>query len=108
NCAAGRTCAASAERISAVIKRPRKFYVPETSPTSTAPGAPAFSLDGNIIGVFVTRAISLKGGGTRNMRNSMTPIILPADDILKAVKQAPEPKADADKKTGGTEPKPQK
>jgi hypothetical protein len=107
NSAAGRTCAASAERISAVIKRPRKFYVPETSPTSTAPGAPAFSLDGNIIGVFVTRAISLKGGGTRNMRNSMTPIILPADDILKAAKQAPEVKtaADGEKKAPAEEPK---
>ena len=108
NSAAGRACAASSERISAVIKRPRKFYIPETSPTATMPGAPAFSLDGNILGVFVTRAISLKAGSARDMRNSVTPIILPADEILKAAKQAPDAKADGDKKTGAPETKPEK
>ena len=109
NSAAGRACAASAERISAVIKRPRRFYVPETSPTQTTPGCPAFSLDGKIIGIFVTRAISVKGGGARNMRNSMTPIILPAEDILKAAKQAPESKpAEPEKKPAAEESKPSK
>jgi hypothetical protein len=109
NSAAGRACAASAERISAVIKRPRRFYIPETSPTQTTPGCPAFSLDGNIIGVFVTRAISSKGGGARNMRNSMTPIILPAEDILKAAKQAPEAKqTEPEKNPTAEESKPSK
>jgi len=106
NSAAGRACAASAERISAVIKRPRRFYIPETSPTTTTPGCPAFSLDGNIIGVFVTRAISLKGSGARNMRNSVTAIILPAEDILKAAKQAPEAKPEGEKKPVAEESKP--
>ena len=72
------------------------------------PGAPAFSLDGNILGVFVTRAISLKGGSARDMRNSVTPIILPAEEILKAAKQAPEAKPEGEKKTGATEAKPEK
>ncbi len=97
NSAAGRTCAASSERISAVIKRPRKFYIPETTPTSTTSGSPAFSLDGNVIGIFVMRSISVRGGGAHNMRNSVTPIILPADDVLKAAKQVPEGKADETK-----------
>jgi len=108
NSAAGRACAASSERISAVIKRPRKFYIPETSPTATMPGAPAFSLDGNILGIFVTRAISLKGGSARDMRNSVTPIILPAEEILKAARQAPEAKPEGEKKTATTETKPEK
>src|SRR5262245_27837605 len=109
NSAAGRACAASAERISAVIKRPRRFYIPETSPTQTTPGCPAFSLDGKIIGLFVTRAISSKGGSARNMRNNMTPIILPAEDILKAAKQAPESKpAEPEKKPVAEESKPSK
>src|SRR5258706_6867660 len=108
NSAAGRTCAASSERISAVIKRPRKFYIPETSPTATMPGAPAFSLDGNILGIFVTRAIPLKGGSARDMRNSVTPIILPAEEILKAARQAPEAKPEGEKKTATTETKPGK
>jgi len=103
NSAAGRACAAFSERISAVIKRPRKFYIPEISATATTAGAPAFALDGNIVGIFVTRAISLKGGGERNLRNSMTPMILPADDILKAAKQAPEAKADSEQKPAAKE-----
>jgi len=108
NSAAGRACAASAERISAVIKRPRKFYIPETSPTATTSGSPAFSLDGNIIGIFLTRAISVKGGGARNMRNSVTPIILPAEDVLKAAKQAPEAKDNSAQKPAVEETKPSK
>jgi hypothetical protein len=108
NSAAGRTCAASAERISAVIKRPRRFYIPETSPTATTPGAPAFALDGNIIGIFVTRAISVQGGA-RNVRNSVTGIILPAEDILKASKQAPTtPKPESEKKPVTDEKSPAK
>jgi hypothetical protein len=72
------------------------------------PGAPAFSLDGNILGVFVTRAISLKGGNARDMRNNVTPIILPAEEIQKAAKQAPEAKPDGEKKTGTAETKTEK
>jgi hypothetical protein len=90
--------------VSAVIKRPRRFYIPETSPTATMPGAPAFSLDGNIVGLFLTRAIS-KGGGDRNPRDAMTSIILPAEDILKAAKQAPEAKASEEKKADASESK---
>ena len=94
NSAAGRACAAAAERVGAVIKKPRTFYIPESSMTATTPGAPAFSLDGNLVGIFVMRTVSGKGG-TRNFRNNMTAIILPAGDILKAAKQAPEPKGDS-------------
>ena len=90
NSAAGRACAASAERISAVIKKPRKFYIPENSMTGTSPGAPAFALDGRLVGVFVMRTVSGRAGGNRNYRNNMTAILLPADDILKAAKHAPE------------------
>jgi hypothetical protein len=93
NSAAGRACAAAHERISAVIKKPRTFYIPENTASISA-GAPAFALDGNLLGVFVMRAISTKGGG-RNYRNNMTVIILPAGDILKAAKQAPEPKKES-------------
>lgn len=92
NSAAGRACAATPERVSAVIKKPRTFYIPESTLSATTLGAPAFSVDGGLVGIFVVRAISLKGG-TRNFRNNMTPIILPAADILNAAKQAPEPKA---------------
>jgi hypothetical protein len=103
NSAAGRSCAAYSERVSAMIKRPRKFYIPEVSATGTVPGAPAFALDGNIIGVFVTRTVSAKGAGASNLRNSMTPVILPAEDILKAAKQAPEYKSESEQKPAAAE-----
>ena len=90
--AAGRAYAASVERIAAVVERPRLFYVPETSFTTTALGAPAFSLDGNVVGLFVMRALKSRGGGNGMMgmpAGNITGIIIPAEDILKAAKQVP-------------------
>ncbi len=98
NSAAGRAYAASVERISAVIQKPRTFYIPDSTMTSTTLGSPAFALDGNVVGLFVMRSISVKGGGTRNVRDSMTSIILPAEDVLKGAKQAPEAKGAEEKK----------
>lgn len=98
NSAAGRAYAASVERITAVIQKPRTFYIPDSTMTATTLGSPAFTLDGNVIGVFVMRAIGAQGGGSRNYRDTMTTIILPAEDILKAARQAPEAKAGEEKK----------
>ncbi len=97
NSAAGRAYAASVERISAVIQKPRTFYIPDSTMTATTLGSPAFALDGNVVGVFVMRAISSKAGGARNYRDNMTTIILPAADILKGAKQAPEAKGEEKK-----------
>jgi hypothetical protein len=105
NSAAGRAYAASVERISAVIQKPRTFYIPDSAMTSTTLGSPAFTLDGKVVGVFVMRAISSKGGGSRNYRDSMTTIILPAEDILKGARQAPEAKGGEEKKEAPKESK---
>jgi len=66
--------------------------------TATTLGCPGFALDGNIVGVMVMRAVTAKGGG-RGYRDNMTSIILPAEDILKADKQAPEAKGEPAKRT---------
>ena len=99
--AAGRAYSASVEHISAVVMKPRTFYIPDSAMTATSSGSPAFALDGNIVGVFVMRALSAGGGGG-SMNNSrpdnVTAIILPAEDILKAARQAPEAKGDEPKK----------
>jgi S1-C subfamily serine protease len=105
NSAAGRAYAASVERMSAVIQKPRTFYIPDSAMTATTLGSPAFALDGNVVGVFVMRAISSKSGGGRNYRDNMTTIILPAEDILKAAKQAPEAKGGEEKKEPAKESK---
>jgi hypothetical protein len=93
--AVGRAYAASAERISAIVTRPRLFYVPETSVTTTALGAPAFTLDGKLLGLFVMRSTKSRGGGGGGMFNpqagNFAGIIVPADDVAKAMKQVPPP-----------------
>jgi len=98
NSAAGRAYAASVERISAVIQKPRAFYIPDSAMTSTTLGSPAFALDGKVVGLLVMRAVNSKGGSGRSIRDNMTTIILPAEDILKGAKQAPEAKGDSEKK----------
>lgn len=98
NSAAGRAYAASVERITAVLQKPRTFYIPDSNMTSTTLGSPAFALDGNVVGVMVMRAVTAKGSGGRNYRDSLTTIILPAVDILKAARQAPEAKGEPEKK----------
>jgi S1-C subfamily serine protease len=96
--AAGRAYAASVERISAVVERPRLFYVPETSFTTTTLGAPAFTLDGKLVGLFVMRTLKARGGTGMGMMGmqpqNVAGIIVPADDIQKAAKQAPPAAAD--------------
>jgi S1-C subfamily serine protease len=89
---AGRAYAASVERISAVVQKPRTFYIPDSGVTETGMGSPAFSLDGNVLGIFVMRAVNADGGA--DPRDSLTSIILPAEDILKGASQAPEAKGD--------------
>jgi S1-C subfamily serine protease len=105
NSAAGRAYAASVERISAVIQKPRTFYIPDSTMTTTTMGSPAFALDGKLVGLFVMRTINAGGGGVRNYRDNVTSIILPAADILKAAKQAPEAKGGDAKKEASKEQK---
>jgi hypothetical protein len=83
---AGRAFSASVERISAVVQKPRTFYVPENSASETTLGSPAFALNGNVIGLFVMRAVNSQGAG--NIRDCLTGVIIPAADILKSVPQA--------------------
>lgn len=98
NKAASRAYAASIEHIAAVIQKPRTFYIPDATMSATSLGCPAFLPDGRILGVFVIRAVSSEGEGTSNYRQNLTSIILPAEDILKGAKQAPDVKPDSEKK----------
>jgi hypothetical protein len=89
---AGRAYAASIDRISAVVERPRLFYVPASGMTSATLGAPAFSLDGKPLGIFVMRTIKSHGGGMGMFSlqpDNLTTVIVPAQDILKGAKQVP-------------------
>lgn len=107
--AAGRAYSASVERISAVVQRPRTFYIPDSTMTGTALGSPAFALDGNVVGILVMRTITSAGVAASRSDNA-TSIILPAEDVLKAAKQAPQakgesPQAETPKESKPDEPK---
>jgi hypothetical protein len=104
--AVGRCYAASFEHISAVVQRPRLFYVPDSSMTSTTLGSPAFTLDGKVLGLFVLRAP--KGGHSAggSQSDNVASIIVPADDVLKAAKQAPAVAESKTEKPAKETPKP--
>ena len=91
---AGRVHSASVERIEAVVRRPRTFYIPGKDPTNTGLGSPAFTLDGKILGIFVMRAIRVTSG--MDMQDAAAAIMIPAADVLEAAEQAPPFKDDAD------------
>jgi hypothetical protein len=97
NRATGRAYSASVERIDAVIRKPRTFYIPDGSTSASTLGSPAFALNGNIVGIFVMRAVSAGDTTGRNASENVTVILLPAEDILKGAKQAPEAKGDTEK-----------
>jgi hypothetical protein len=75
--------------------------------TTTTLGAPAFTLDGQFLGLFVVRANKPSGGsGTgpdtvQVPQQSVAGIIIPAADVLAALKKLPptasEPPKAADK-----------
>ncbi len=79
-------------RITAVQERPRRYYLAP----SDAIGAPAFDLDGQFVGVFVTRTIDGQAGGAfsplsmmSGIQDSVSIILMPADTIREAAEQAP-------------------
>jgi hypothetical protein len=106
--AAGRAYAASVERITAVVQKPRTFYIPDSTMTATSLGCPAFTMDGNVVGIMVIRTISGGGSASASRQDNATSIILPAEDVMKAAKQAPEVKGDSDKKEEPKKEEPKK
>jgi Trypsin-like peptidase domain len=94
NQAASRAYSASVESITAVVQKPRTFYVPDSTMTATSLGCPAFLPNGDFLGLFVMRT----AGSSESERPAFTPIIVPAEDILRAAKQAPAGKGDAARK----------
>ena len=88
---AGRAHAAAIERINAVVRKPRLFYVPGGNATMTGLGSPAFTPDGKVVGLFVMRSVKSGGGGMGlfSLQGGITSIILPAEDVKKVATQAP-------------------
>jgi S1-C subfamily serine protease len=89
--AAGRSYAASVDRISAIVRKPRLFYVPGAGAGMSTLGAPAFTMEGKPLGIYVLRAMKSHGSGSflGGQQDNLTSIIVPVKDINKALKQVP-------------------
>lgn len=91
---AGRTPSVSMHRIEAIIKKPRTFYVIDQDVFQGKLGAPVFSLDGKVAGIFLLRVAGSeqKGSFISNALGintyGMMPVILPSEEIAAIAKQA--------------------
>lgn len=88
-------------KIMALVKKPRIFYVTDAN----YPGCPVFNIKGETLGISVYRQNPVR---TQNSFGGSTQVILPAEDVLEAAKQAatakpieakPAPKAEEARKT---------
>jgi len=90
----GREMMATAGRIQAVIKKPRLAYVTDMNAMMGGLAVPVFALSGKVVGIMLMRVAKSETGmsgdafgGFSSM--GMFPVIVPAEEILAAVKKIP-------------------
>jgi S1-C subfamily serine protease len=88
----GWTAGASLTDISAIIEKPRTFYV--LNGNMSGMGMPAFTTSGRVVGLLTLRQIEAGRAGLASMIGGaesmgMLGVILPAADVLEIAKQAP-------------------
>lgn len=90
-----RVSAVSLGRIEAILNKPRTFYVLGQTTWGYSFGAPVFALDGKVAGLILLRNTKADLDTTRGFlfdnlcKFGMMPVILPAEDIQEAAKNAP-------------------
>jgi hypothetical protein len=81
--------AVAISRVSAVVTKPRTFYL---CTGVEAMGTPAFTGDGKPLGIVVMRKQGLEGagGGLMSLASSggISPIVIPAADVMEVAQQA--------------------
>jgi S1-C subfamily serine protease len=88
----GWSAGAALHDISAIIERPRTFYVVNGA---SGMGTPAFLGNGKVVGLLTLRQIdagraSMMAGFSGMESMGLLPVILPAEDVLEIAKQAPD------------------
>jgi len=93
---ANRAHSVTVSRVSSLVSKPRRFYLTDYAQPSGGLGAPGFTPEGKLIGVFMLRMIRStdQGGGFMSglgggMQDSMAIILLPAAEVLEGASQAP-------------------
>jgi S1-C subfamily serine protease len=89
----GWTAGASLHDISAIIEKPRTFYV--LGGANSGMGTPAFTAGGRVVGLLTLRQIETGRASMASMMGGtegfgMLGVILPAADVLEIAKQAPD------------------
>jgi hypothetical protein len=84
---------ASLHDVSAIIQKPRTFYV--LGGALSGMGTPAFTTDGRVVGLLTLRQIDGGRAGMASMMGGaeslgMLGVILPAADVLEIAQQAPD------------------
>lgn len=89
---ARRAHAIEAKRVQAIVEKPRRFYMTEAGAIGGV-GGPAFTVDGEFIGVYFLRSIKSTGSSMGSMfggaEDNIAIILVPAIDIQEAAGQAP-------------------
>ncbi len=76
-------------RISAIVQKPRTFYVPDSMAEQL--GCPVLDRQGKVVGITVRRRGPASGGGMfsfAGLAGAMTAVILPAEDVKEIAEQA--------------------
>ncbi len=89
------TPSALLQNVTAIIDKPRTFFVTEASGGGTPMGTPAFLPNGKVVGVLTLRSVDPGRAGMLSMMGSteglgLLAVILPAADVLEVAKQATE------------------
>lgn len=98
----GRMSAVLLGHISAVIEKPRMYYVMDRD---VAAGAPVFTKDGKLLGIIAVRSIPTQSrsmGKGMVFSGSIKQVIVPAAQILEASQQVPKEEKKAEEKAKET------
>ena len=76
------------ERVESIVEKPLKYFVIGEHRMQSVLSSPAFTLDGQFVGVGTMRAIKSSSDGGRG--DNILVIVVPAEKIKEAVAQVPE------------------
>ncbi len=95
---AGRIPSVSVYRIEAVLRKPRTSYAIDQNAMSGRLGAPVFTTDGKVVGLYLLKVADVPGAGGGGLdlvfggigKLGFYPVVLPADEIAAVARQAAE------------------
>ncbi|MBN1341095.1 MAG: trypsin-like peptidase domain-containing protein [Phycisphaerae bacterium] len=75
-------------RLSAIVKKPRTFYVDSPYVMGSGVGTPVFTTEGKVLGISVMRKGPKSGGVSGGGAGDFSTVILPSEDVLEIAQQA--------------------